>query len=135
MESVLVVAPAAWVTRSKRSLYGVLKCWAENDLDLKQLMRMYKTSRETRIFRRMDTSSYNGEVVVGHPSFQNGSKAAMVDSKIILDVHQTIEYTPEDDNLARRLKLCCADALRADGTCRNMQDGSSRPRLGSCPGF
>lgn len=87
--------------------------WADNDLDLKQHMWMYKKSRE--IVRRMET--FDGEVAVGHPSFPSGSKASVVDSKIA-DV-QDIKYTPEDDKAIeawlRGRIACCWHSL---GTCK-----------------
>lgn len=87
--------------------------WADNDLDLKQHMWMYKKSRE--IVRRMET--FDGEVAVGHPSFPSGLKASVVDSKIT-DV-QDIEYTPEDDEAIeawlRESIACCWHSL---GTCK-----------------
>lgn len=87
--------------------------WADNDLDLKQHMWMYKRSRE--IVRRMET--FDGEVAVGHSSFPSGSKASVVDSKTT-DV-QDIEYTPEDDKAIeawlRGRIACCWHSL---GTCK-----------------
>lgn len=87
--------------------------WADNDLDLKQHMWMYKKSRE--LVRRMET--FDGEVAVGHPSFPSGSKASVVDSKIA-DVRD-IEYTPEDDEAIeawlRGRIACCWHSL---GTCK-----------------
>lgn len=87
--------------------------WAQNDLDLRQHMWMYKKSRE--IVRRMDT--FAGEVAVGHPSFPSGSKASVVDSKI--KNVQDIEYTPDDDKAIESwLRGHVSSCWHSLGTCR-----------------
>lgn len=64
--------------------------------DIKAHLWGYKRARE--IARRLPT--YRGEVAAGHPSFPDGSKAALVDIDVgdeTFVVQGDIEYSPEDD--------------------------------------
>ncbi|KAK2016159.1 GMC oxidoreductase [Colletotrichum eremochloae] len=66
-----------------------------DDIDLKKQVWAYKHSRE--VARR--TALYRGELAGGHPSFPEGSKAALVDS-VPADAHKTVtplEYSEADD--------------------------------------
>ncbi|KAH8888081.1 GMC oxidoreductase [Thozetella sp. PMI_491] len=85
----------------------------ENDIDLKSHIWGYKTQRA--IARRM--AIFRGELASGHPSFPNGSKAAVVETAGG-PILEPLEYSPEDD-------LAIVKYIREN-------IGTSRHPLGTC---
>lgn len=87
-----------------------------NPLDVKMLVWAYKTQRE--IARRMHV--YRGEVVVAHPPFAAGSRAACVELDAPLgDDVKDLEYSDEDDRVLETwLRANVNTTWHSLGTCR-----------------
>jgi alcohol oxidase len=64
-----------------------------HESDLKKQLWAYKISRE--ICRRLPY--YKGELELGHPKFEEGSKAALFDGTPTSEDVKDIEYSAEDD--------------------------------------
>ena len=88
------------------------------DVDVKKHIWAYKVTRE--MWRRMPI--FRGELASGHPTFPEGSKAAIIekaDGPVMTDDAARIEYSAEDDKaIEQKIREILSTTWHSLGTCK-----------------